>query len=303
MEMQVDSDAGELLMARGGFYPIALAERLHLDEVGVKNVPPLAGEKKIIDGRPFAIGGCLLSHGEVDNYQLPDPDSPHLYEAGRELIRENKGNRAVFTKIRLGLAPAINSMGLAHFCTALGDQPDLVERVMNLYADWQIRVLERLHNMAFDFFWAADDLAYKTGPFISPGQMRDICFPIMKRVAVSIEKPWVFHSDGNLWPVMDDLLSLGMNAIHPIEPQAMNIVETQQKIGDRVCLVGNIDLDTVLCRGSLEDVDKAVRYLIANVSENGGHIISSSNTIPSYARPENVIRLGEAVRQYGRLLQ
>ena len=299
MEMQVDPDAAELIMGRKQFTPIDLADRLNLDAVGVKNVPPVIADRRSIGGRTFTTTGRLVTHEDVDNLVLPDPDDPALYNEGHKLIRLNQGERAVFSKIRLGLAPTMNSMGLEAMSFALYDDPELVGRIMDRFASWQIKVLEHLKEMDFDFFWAADDMAFKTGPLLPPDKFREICLPHMRRVAEHIDRPWVFHSDGNLFDVMDDLLALGMSALHPIEPQAMDISEVKERYGHRICLVGNIDLDTVLARGTVEDVDRAVKKVIEGIGPDGGYIVSSSNTIPSYARPENVVRLGEAVRSYG----
>lgn len=302
MEMQVDKDAARLIMGRDDFGLLDLADKLHFDAIGAKNVPPVLADKKVINGRPFTTEGHLTTLEAVENMTLPDPDDPTLYEEGQTLIRQNRGEGAVFTKIRLGPAPTMNSMGIENFCCALHDQPELVCRALDAFTNWQTRVLEHLNKMDFDFYWAADDLAFKTGPLMSPAKFREICLPYMRRVVEVIEKPWVFHSDGNLLPIIEDLLSLGMNALHPIEPAALDIVQMKQEYGDRICLVGNIDLDTVLSRGTLEDVDHAVQRRIQQLGQEGGYIVSSSNTIPSYAKRENVVRLGEAVRRYGKLI-
>jgi prepilin-type N-terminal cleavage/methylation domain-containing protein len=90
-----------------------------------------------------------------------------------------RSKRALFTKIRLGLAPTMNSMGLEAMSFALYDDPELIERIMDKFATWQIEVLEHLKKMEFDFFWAADDMAFKTGPLLPPDKFREICLPHM----------------------------------------------------------------------------------------------------------------------------
>lgn len=63
-----------------------------------------------------------------------------------------------------------------------------------------------------------DDIAFGSDPYFHPDVMRKLVFSHWKRMAAKINLPWLYHSDGNLLPVMEDLLGLGMNAIHPIEP-------------------------------------------------------------------------------------
>jgi uroporphyrinogen decarboxylase len=98
-------------------------------------------------------------------------------------------------------------------------------------------------------------------------------------VAREIKKPWIFHSDGNLFPILDGLVTLGMNAIHPVQPSAMDINQLKARYGDRVCIVGNIDLDYTLTRGTPEETEAEVKDRIEKVGKGGGYMISSANSI------------------------
>ena len=113
-------------------------------------------------------------------------------------------------------------------------------------------------------------------------------------------KPWVFHSDGNLLPILDDLLTLGMAGIHPIQPSAMDIKEIKAKYGNRVCILGNIDLDYTLTLGTPEEVDKEVKERIAVAGAGGGYIITSANSLTDYCKTENVWAMAAAVKKYGK---
>ena len=123
--------------------------------------------------------------------------------------------------------------------------------------------------------------------------------PHYRRVADQITKPWIFHSDGNLMPILDDLLTLGMEGLHPIEPGAMDLGVLKQRYGGDLCLVGHIDVDT-LSRGTPEAVDALVQSAIRVAGPGGGYIAGSSNSVPYYARPENVRAMAQAIRSYGR---
>ena len=85
--------------------------------------------------------------------------------------------------------------------------------------------------MDFDYYWANDDHADTKSTWMSREQYQEFFLPYQKIVANAIKKPWVFHSDGNLLPILDDLLTLGMNGLHPIQPAAMNIKEVKAKYG------------------------------------------------------------------------
>ena len=121
----------------------------------------------------------------------------------------------------------------------------------------------------------------------------------MKKVASSISLPWITHSDGNMLRMMEKWLQLGQNGIHPIEPTAMDIRKVKKQFGYRICLIGNVDVDT-LAGGTPEQVDKLVRELIRDIAPGGGYMLSSGNTIPCYARVENVWAMSHALKKYGR---
>jgi uroporphyrinogen-III decarboxylase len=153
--------------------------------------------------------------------------------------------------------------------------------------------------LGFDVFISTDDMAFKSAPFFSPSVFRELVLPRFQRVAQEISLPWVIHSDGNLMPFLDDLVSLGIAGLHPLEKGAMDICAVKQAYGDRICVLGNVDLN-LLGMGTPEDVDREVRELIRDVGPGGGYIVTSGNSLAGYLKPENVLALAKAVRKYGR---
>jgi uroporphyrinogen decarboxylase len=163
-----------------------------------------------------------------------------------------------------------------------------------------MRVLSHLNKLDFDFYWVSDDVADTKSPWVDTEMYEEFLQPFQKMVAGQIAKPWVYHSDGNLFPILDSIIELGMNAIHPVQPSAMDINRLKAQYGSRVSIVGNIDLDYTLTRGTPEEVDREVKERIESVGRGGGYIISSSNSLTDYCRTENVFAMAEAVRKYGR---
>ena len=204
--------------------------------------------------------------------------------------------------MRIGVSPTLLSMGLDGFSYALADDPGLIDTVLGRYADWTIDILERLPETGADYIWTFDDMAYRSGPMFSPRVLRTVFMPHMRRVADAIRAtglPWILHSDGDLLPFMEDLLSLGMQGMHPFEPGPMDIEAMKGLIGDRVALAGNIDLHYTLTMGTPEEVDAEVKRRIEVVGKGGGYLISSANSITSYCKVANVLAMRDAIRKYG----
>jgi uroporphyrinogen decarboxylase len=109
----------------------------------------------------------------------------------------------------------------------------------------------------------------------------------------------VKHSDGNLWPILDDFIEVGFDGIHPIQPQSMDIAEVKKHLSGKACILGNIDCRYLLPYGSTQEVESAVKETIEKVAAGGGYIISSSNSIHPGCKPENYITMVEAAHKYG----
>ena len=108
----------------------------------------------------------------------------------------------------------------------------------------------------------------------------------------------IYHTDGVLFDVFDRIIACGVDAIHPIEPKAMEIAEVKQRVGDRLCLMGHVDVD-LLSRGTEEEVRDRVRTNIEAAAYDGGYCVGSGNSIPEYVRFENYVAMLEAVKDLG----
>ena len=89
-----------------------------------------------------------------------------------------------------------------------------------------------------------EDYAYKHGSFLSPQHWRRYIYPHLKDVTKTFHKRGALvlvHSDGNILPILDMIAEAGVEGIHSLEPAAgINLCEVKEKLGDRLCLIGNI---------------------------------------------------------------
>ena len=265
--------------------------------------PPWIAEMGTVEktGRTYVKRGLLTSRDSLALFDefLPDPDHPARYEKVAEWLDKYREDFAVFARIRLGSASTFESMGLDVFSIMMYEDPDLVKEVHRRFSEWTARVLRHLNRMDFDFVWANDDHADNKSSWVNMEMWDEFLRPYQTIVVNEIKKPWIFHSDGNIFPILDGLLTLGMNGVHPVQPAAMNINELKARYGDRVCIVGNIDLDYTLPRGTEQEVEAEVRDRIEKVGAGGGYMISSANSITDYCKVENVRAMSRAIEKYG----
>lgn len=276
----------------------ALARAMCKDNiVYVLRAPVFAERLSGKDGRLFYGEGEVRSRADLAKVILPDPRSDKLYRELEEACAA-KGDYALFLVTRAGFFPAVLSMGMERFFVAMHEDRALVEDLIDAYTEWAAAVAERVCGMGIDAFVSTDDLAWKQGPMISPAMFRELVMPRLRRVAEKVTKPWIVHSDGNIGPLIEDLLSLGIAGLHPMEPEAMDIRQVKREWGDRVCLIGNVSLVT-LGRGRPAEVEAEARGLIRDLGPQGGYMLSSANSITSYVPVENVRAMGRAVEEQG----
>ncbi|MCC7265190.1 MAG: hypothetical protein IT369_22005 [Candidatus Latescibacteria bacterium] len=284
--------------SRGSQLENAISALLGRDHVCYRVAPPIPAERHAgADGIPFYGDGALQSLADLDRLQLPDPEGEALWGAA-EAFQRGAGERATGVTSRAGFSPVYLAMGMEPFAVALHENLALVEGVLERYTDWAAGVARQASRRGFDFFWTSDDLAFKTGPLLSPAMFRRIFVPHLRKVADALTIPWVFHSDGDLSQVLPDLADLGVAAINPLEPEAMDIVQVKKDWGHRFCLLGNVSVH-LLAVGTPAEVEAEVGRLLREVAPGGGYVLSSGNSLASYCRPENVQAMLAALTRWG----
>ena len=248
--------------------------------------------------------GVITSMEEFETYPWMDVEDVDysVYQKANDLLPDGMriiGHQGdIFTQ-------GWTLMGFETLSWKMMDEPELVEAVMNKTGEIIYSIFEVIAEQEnIGALWISDDIAYTEGLMVSPIFLREHVFPWFKRIgnlARGLGVPYLYHSDGDLWQVMPDLLDdIGFNALQPIEPKAMDIRELKEKIGDRVCLIGNLDLGYTLTRGTPEEVVEETKGLLRDVAPGGGYCVGSSNTVPYYVPAGNYKAMVEATLEFGR---
>lgn len=148
-----------------------------------------------------------------------------------------------------------------------------------------------------------DDIAHNTGLLVHPRYLRKYLFPWYKKMSEVCKDRGIghiFHSDGDCTEVMDDLIECGFNGFHPVQPNAMDIVEVKKRWGKKLCIIGNINLDSTLTLGTPEDVRAEVYERIRTIGPGGGYMVASSNSITDYVPLANMKAMIEATFEFGK---
>ena len=195
-------------------------------------------------------------------------------------------------------------MGVETLSIAMCENPALVRAMAEKVGELNVSIVESLLQREWvGAIWYGDDMAYTTGLLVSPGFLREHVFPFLKRIGdlcKRYDKPLIFHSDGRLEEILEDVINCGVQATHPNEPQSVDMAEMKKRWGDRLSLFGGIDLD-LLSRGTPEQVVDVTRTMIRAVGPGGGVALGSSNSVAKYVPLANYKAMLGAVLKYGQI--
>jgi len=182
-------------------------------------------------------------------------------------------------------------MGDEALCVAYYDEPELVQDMLDTFADTALKVLERVQAvLVIDNLCIHEDMAGKSGPLAGPKQFDEFIRPYYRRLwdcaSANGTKLFSQDSDGNMNAVIEDVLSSGVNIMYPFEPGSdMDMVRSKQKHGNRLAVKGGLDKYALL--GTKEDIRRELEYKMSGVTRGGGTVFGLDHRIPNGVPIEN----------------
>jgi uroporphyrinogen decarboxylase len=247
--------------------------------------------------------GPITTWEEFGAYPWPDPElastrSLEWYEANLpdDMCIIGSGGFAHFAEYLCWL------MGYETLCFSLYDQRDLVAAIAERLTDMFRMGIERM--LKFErvkIIWGSDDMGFRSGPLISPADMREFVLPghkLMAQMAHQAGRPYLLHSCGNLSAIMTDLIEdVGIDAKHSFEDTIEDVVSAKAQYGDRISLLGGIDVD-FLCRASEEEVRQRVRHTLDECMPGGGYCLGTGNSVANYIPLDNYLAMLDEGRKF-----
>lgn len=249
------------------------------------------------------VAGPISSMSDLRGYKPPDPDAPGRLGLLPEMVGRYKGSRAIIFHQRAAFMWSAYLNGIDNLLMNMMLEPALVTALMDMVLEINIAVARRAVRAGADVITLGDDYAYNTGPMMSPELFEQMIQPRLKRMVKVIHEEGavvIKHSDGNLYPVLESIVSCGIDCLNPIEPVAgMDLAAVKKLVGHRVALAGNVDCGQLLPHGTIEQVRQAVRQCIIDGGPGGGYLLCSSNSVHSSCNPENLKAMVQAGLEFG----
>jgi len=319
----IEHYAGQKLTVENGSWAKGIAIGRVLDMTRMVNGPQEPGETRLENGlvlrqerwthwiveRPFHDMPSLVEwiKGEIKRVEAQVFDRAYA-ERLHQWIRDRlavfaagdptgRGDPTVLIlESGVGLTEMYWVTDIQMFAYLMADYPDLVEEWLEARHQAELRRVAAIADPELiPIALTYDDIAYKTGPIFSPAWLRQHWVPRLKRLVDawhSRDTLCLFHSDGNLWPVLDDLVSAGIDGLNPLEVAAGMTVKEVRERYPQLFLTGGIDVSQLLVYGTPEEVRAACRQAIADAGGRG-YFLGSTTEIHWDVRLENAIAMFE----------
>jgi uroporphyrinogen decarboxylase len=158
-----------------------------------------------------------------------------------------------------------------------------------------------------DIIKIGDDLGTQESLLMSPDMYRQVLKPIhadwIEFIKARTEATLFFHTDGDVFPLIDDFVDMGVDILNPIQTSAGKMSDIEalaSRYGKKIVFCGAIDTQRILPHGTPDEVRAEVRRVIDILGPTGGYMVSSVHTVMADVPAENVLALVDAVEEYGR---
>lgn len=250
--------------------------------------------------------------GDLERYPWPDLAHPSRFvglRARAQAIRD-----AGYAVVALsGVSPweqAYVSRGIERALCDLVSDPGfilaLMRKITDLMVAGVIALLEEAGDL-IDVLVTGDDLGMQHAPMMSPKMYRRLIKPFHAEIYPAIKQRTrariFYHSDGNIYPLLGDLIEVGIDLLNPVQVNAGDMGDTarlKREFGDRLSFCGAIDTGWVLPFGTPEDVRAEVRRRIRDLAPGGGYILASVHCIQPDVPLENIIAMLDEAKVAGR---
>ena len=241
-----------------------------------------------------------LTNPSLAGYDLPDPLDPKRWAPVEEL---DLTDRADFTVAVVGdlWERAHFVRGLDALLMDLHSAPEFVHELLDRICEYCLATLERMARLRPDGVFVSDDYGFQDRLMMSPASWRTFVKPRLGRLLAAAQKHGLramLHSCGNVSAIVPDLLDLGLDILHPIQPEAMDVLALKREYGRDLTFCGGVSTQQTLPFGTPEDVRREVVLKAETLGAGGGYILEPGITLQADVPLANLVALVETARDY-----
>lgn len=254
-----------------------------------------------------------LSIKQALNTRLPEPsmqgivssEQPHLDFLTIEQIVKVYGE----SKYIIGTLPGVFElaqylMGTEGILLSMALYKNRLKSFFQYLADWLVKVAHIMVKCGVDALFLTDDWGENNKLLFNPQDWWELIYPADKKIVDAVKEeglPVGLHSDGYIMDILPGVVRMGVDILHPVQTSAgMNIQKVKQKFGDKLCIMGGLDIEYILPRSSKKELTDTIRVMLESLKSEGGFIFCTEHTPQPDTEIERVKLACEIVDMYGK---
>jgi uroporphyrinogen decarboxylase len=240
---------------------------------------------------------------ELKTYRFPEVSS-FLYSDIEKWARES--DFWVTAQIDHGFFKVSQLVGFEQYIGYMYDHPSELVGFMERFSDFQKKLIDELVAAGANSIWFSNDHAMNSGPFLAPEQLKELDFRFTRELVDYVHSKGLlanYHCCGNVEKTLPYIIETGVSSLHAIQPSAGNdIFKYKREYGKDICFIGNFDMDYLMPRGSVQEIDARVKEMVSVMWEKHrtGYILATCNMLNNDQPVENAVILHMAAEKYGR---
>lgn len=234
-----------------------------------------------------------LKTPSLSGYMWPKPESLADWD---DLAAKYKDNSHSFRLNGVAYGYFERSMflrGFENIMVDMEDHPGFVHELLDAYLELRLKAYQLMcQRLEFDAIFGGGDDCDNRGPMMGLERWRKFIKPRLKREiqqAHDLGKPYICHECGNVMPILDDLLEIGIDALDPLQPEPMDIYTLKKKVSGRLVLFGGMGSQSTLPFGTPVSVKAETERLMREMGLGGGYIIQPAKPIRDEVPTENAV--------------
>mgnify|MGYP001122441614 CR=1 FL=1 len=252
-----------------------------------------------IAAHPLATDEALVS------YTPPSPHREELYAPLRTILKEfQKTHFILGVTVCTIFEGAWYLRGMDRLLMDMVTDEEKANAVLDIPFYFHLEAAKRLTAMGVDGIWLGDDVGTQRGMLLSPELWRRYLKPRLAIICREVKNinPHVhiaYHSDGNIYPIIDELIEIGIDILNPVQPRAMDPAFLKKRYGRNLSFWGTVDEQHTLPFGTPQEVQREVLERLSVMGQDGGFIIAPTHHVQLDTPLENFFAFLETARSLG----
>ncbi len=250
---------------------------------------------------PF--GHPLAEDSAIGGYIPPDPSRAGLYTEAERVLQEFKDEYWI-----VGVTPttifetAWALRGLKQLIMDMAMDPVKASAILDIPFNYHKVVTQKLVELGVDMIWLGDDVGGQNAMLMSPKMWRSYLKPRMAELIASMRSlnPAIkvaYHTDGVVYPIIPDLIEIGVDVLNPVQPLAMDPAKLKHEYGDRLCFWGTLDIQRTLPFGTPREVQAEILTRLKTIGQGGGLVIGPTHNLQLDTPLENFWAMVNTIRE------